>query len=175
MVVVCFTLRAYSADLEYFGTASSARTRSTNGRKLPALVVPAVQNPEILELQGVSRVSKPEIVRVRKYPQCLSSRCCGYSTVHKPSTVNTRSSCCVFSRQCFTVAGYMSGRARATVRAGGGGRSTKGGRQSSERNKRDSRRSPPVARSVARSNTNVNRKTNKKLMVEQVKKWMSEA
>lgn len=63
---------------------------------LRVLAVLAVQNPEICEVQGVCTVTNPEILRVRKYPQYLTSKYCEYSAVHKPEAIRVHEVPAVF-------------------------------------------------------------------------------
>ena len=56
---------------------------------LAILAVPAVQNPEILQVRGVSRAgSNPEMLRVQKFPQVVLNleilRVLAVSAVHGP-------------------------------------------------------------------------------------------
>ena len=60
MVEVYFIPQVYCAYREYYGSASTRSTNTTTDKILPVLAVPAVQNPEILEAQGVSPVANPE-------------------------------------------------------------------------------------------------------------------
>ena len=69
----------------------------------PVLAVPAVLSPEILEVQGVSSATNPEIVRVRKYPQYRTKlRALPVSAVHKPEILRVHEVPAVFSRKYFT-------------------------------------------------------------------------
>ena len=66
----------YSQHEQYHNGRNTASACSTRNTSRPVVfAVPAVQNPAMLEVQGESTVSNPEILRVRKYPQWGTSKC----------------------------------------------------------------------------------------------------